>query len=350
MNKILSMAALALIMAGCSNDNDNVKIDNGEAANAVAIQISQKVAGVESKAAITPGSTMQAVIMMVDAGSGDANNPDFSAFVPRTTNTLTDKAGGSAGEKELKDDAARATVATTEFAAKTSAEAISLNPTLYYPVTQDKKTWILGVSPQGVVDQTKVNFNDVDGLQDVMYAAQQGGVASSSSTPIELTFNHKTTQLLFVAKLKSSDLSGTEWDKKAVSVKSIIIPKAQVPNAITISNGELECTEKSLTVKGCDEALTTSVCAKSVPVMIKDAAQLVVNLVLTVGGETVTYNNLTVQNGESGGVGNLVTKPGKSHLITFEITAPVGSSQPKIGATAKIVDWEKGDAGKVEIK
>lgn len=350
MKKILSMAALALIMAGCSNDNDEVKIDNGEAANAVAIQISQKVAGVESKAAITPGSTMQAVIMMVDAGSS-ADSPDFSAFTPQTTNTLTDKSGGSPGEKELANDAARATVATTEFAAKTSAEAISLNPTLYYPVTSDKKTWILGVSPQGVVDQTKVNFNDVDGLQDVMYAAQQGGVASSSaSTPIELTFNHKTTQLLFVAKLTDDNLSGTEWAGKAVSVKSIVIPKAQVPNAITISKGELECTEKSLTVKGCDEALTTSVCAKSVPVMIKDAAQLVVNLVLTVGGETVTYNNLTVQNGESGGSGNLVTKPGKSHLITFEITAPVGSSQPKIGASAKIVDWEKGDAGKVEIK
>ena len=287
---------------------------------------------------------------MVDAGTVDADNPDFTAFTAQTTNTLTDKSGGD-GEKELANDAARANVATTEFTAKTSAETISLNPTLYYPVTSDKKTWILGVSPQGVVDQTKVNFNDVDGLQDVMYAAKQGGVASSSSAnPIELTFEHKTTQLLFVAKLTSSNLTGTEWAGKAVSVKNIVIPKAQVPNAITISNGELECTEKSLTVKGCDEALTTSICAKSVPVMIKDAAQLVVNLVLTVGGETVTYNNLTVQNGELGGTGNLVTKPGKSHLITFEITAPVGSSQPKIGASAKIVDWEKGDAGKVEIK
>lgn len=52
---LVSMAALALIMASCSNDEENVVTGNGEVTNAVPVQISQKVAGVETKAAVVPG-------------------------------------------------------------------------------------------------------------------------------------------------------------------------------------------------------------------------------------------------------------------------------------------------------
>lgn len=342
------MAALALIMASCSNDEETPEINPGEVTNAVPVQISQKVAGVETKAAVSLGSEMTANIIMVDAGS-DANNPDFSAFSPKKLNTFTDKQGGGSGEKELADDAARANVATATFTADATGTGIKLNPTLYYPVSaKDKKTWILGVAPQGVVDQTKVNFNDVDGLQDVMYATKKEGTGNAADTKINLEFKHQTTQLLFVAKFAAgTDLSTTEWKGKTVSVTSIEIPNAQVPNAINIKDGTLECTEKKLTVAGCKEALGTDACAKSVPVMIKASASLVVNLVLKVGEETVTYSNLEVKKATGD---NLATVAGKSHLITFEITAPVGSSQPTVGATAKVVDWTVGEEGKVEIK
>lgn len=350
MKKILSMAALALIMAGCSNDEETPEINPGEVTNAVPVQISQKVAGVETKAAVSLGSEMTANIIMVDAGSGSTDSPDFSAFNPKTLNTFTDKSGGTPGEKTLANDAARANVATATFTATADANGnkIKLNPTLYYPVADNKKTWILGVAPQGVVDQTKVTFNDVDGLQDVMYAEKAGGVDKTSTDPISLEFNHQTTQLLFVAKFAAgTDLSTTEWKGKTVSVTSIEIPKAQVPNAINIKDGTLECIEKKLTVAGCKEALKATACAKSVPVMIKASSSLVVNLVLKVGDETVTYSNLEVKKATGD---NLATEAGKSHLITFEITAPIGSSQPQVGATAKVVDWIAGDEGKVEIK
>ena len=341
------MAALALIMASCSNDEETPEINPGEVTNAVPVQISQKVAGVETKAAVGLGSEMTANIIMVDAGS-DANNPDFSAFSPKKLNTFTDKQSGGSGEKELANDAARANVAIATFTADANGNKIKLNPTLYYPVTDSKKTWILGVAPQGVVDQTKVTFNDVDGLQDVMYAAKAGGVDKTATEAIALEFKHQTTQLLFVAKFAAgTDLSTTEWKGKTVSVTSIEIPNAQVPNAINIKDGTLECTEKKLTVAGCKEVLGTDACAKSVPVMIKASASLVVNLVLKVGEETVTYSNLEVKKATGD---NLATVAGKSHLITFEITAPVGSSQPQVGATAKVVDWTVGDEGKVEIK
>ena len=348
MKKILSMAALALVMAGCSNDDENVKIDNGEASNAVAIQISQKVAGVESKAAITPGADMLATIIMVDESSS-TSSPDFAQFTPKTENELMDDGTGG---KKLGSDEKRANVATTEFKANTVAGSISLTPTLYYPVSANsKKTWILGVSPQGVVDKTKVTFNGTaDGSQDVMYAVHQAaGASATDKTNPELTFNHQTTQLLFVAQLTDEDLSKTEWKDQTVSVKSIIIQKAQVPTAINIADGSLVCTEKNISVAGCNTALKATPCAKSTPVMIQEASSVVVDLILNVGNKTVTYTNLVVQ--KTSGGGNLATGAGKSHLITFTITAPVSASDgTKIETTAKIVDWETGEAGKVEIK
>lgn len=347
MKKILSMAALALIMAGCSNDNDEVKIDNGEAANAVAIRISQKVAGVESKAAIAPGTDMLATILMVDGSSSSASDPDFSTFTPKTANTLT-----GANNNTLADDAARANVANTEFKAQTTAQGITLTPTLYYPVengSSAKKTFILGVAPQGVVSGTKVGFSQKDGVQDVMFAEKQdAGNGNGSATPVTLEFKHKTTQLTFVAKLTNADLTGTEWAGKTVGVKSIIIPNAKVPENLDISTGNIEWTNKELTVAGCAEALKATSCKPSIPVMISPSASLTVNIILTVGDKAITYNNLKVKNAAGE---DLATQEAKSHEITFEITPPkAAEGATLIDASAKIVDWTAGDPGKVEIK
>ena len=101
---LVSMAALALIMASCSNDEENV-INNGEVANAVPVQISQTVTGVETKAAIIPGNKMDAVIIMVDGNSSSASAPDFDSFVPKKDNTLNN-------ESKFASDGDRATMPT----------------------------------------------------------------------------------------------------------------------------------------------------------------------------------------------------------------------------------------------
>lgn len=344
MKKILSMAAIALIMAGCANDEEKIVIDNGEVANALPIQISQKVAGVETKGAITSGSKMQAVILMVDGASNSASEPNFSSFTPKTENTLT-------SESKFSNDAARANVANAEFTAQTAAQAITLTPTLYYPVENENSpnnTWILGVAPQGVVSGNKVTFSQTDGLQDVMFADKQAAGTSKSVTPsIALDFNHKTTQLTFVAKL-TGVLTGTEWAGKAVSVKNITILGAKVPASLTFSTGAVTWTEgTNLVVAGCNTELTTTACSPSVPVMVAPAAQLVVGLELSVGGAPVIYNNLVVKNSSN----DLATIVGKSHEITFEITAPkAATGATQITTSAKVVDWTVGDPGKVEIK
>ncbi len=329
---MLSMAALALIVASCSNDEENVP-DN-KFVNAEPIRISQQMAGVETKGAVTPGTDMQAVILMAD---GD--NPDFKNFTPKTDNTVTGK--------DFTLDTDRANVSTTTFKATTDEDGIeiSLTPTLYYPKTA--KAWILGVSPQGAVDVSKVTFNDVDGLQDVMYAEKvDAGTAAAHTGISPLKFEHKTTQLTFVAKL-AKELTGTEWEGQSVSVTSITVLNAKLPKSLTFSTGVIDWKETNVSVEGCKTQLVLTLCNPSIPLMISPADQVMVNLELSVGGVPKTYTNLVVKNGNK----NLATVMGKSHQITFEITPPVGASDAtKITTSAKVTNWVDGDPGKVEIK
>lgn len=342
---LLSMAALALIMAGCSNDEENGVI-NGEVANAVPIQISQAVTGVETKAAIIPGNKMDAVIIMVDGSSSSATAPDFDSFNPKKDNTLN-------GSNEFAKDADRANYANTQFTASTTASDIILTPTLYYPVDGNgspNKTWILGVAPQGTVSGTTVTFTQTDGLQDVMFAGQQavGNGTESDKSKAALNFQHKTTQLTFVAQLSKS-LDGTEWANKTVSVKDITIQNAQVPASLAFNTGTVNWKDAAnLTVAGCNTALSTTACAPSVPVMVKPATNILVNIDLSVEGAIQSYTNLVIKK-EDGT--NLSTSEGYSHQVTFNITPPTAASGAvEISASAKIEAWKPGDAGKVDVE
>jgi len=48
---------------------------------------------------------------------------------------------------------------------------------------------------------------------------------------------------------------------------------------------------------------------------------------------------------------NLVTVKGKSHLVTFTITAPTAAAgAEKVTTSAKVTDWEPGEKGSVTVK
>lgn len=343
MKKILSMAALALIMAGCSNDEETPEINPGEATNAVPVQISQKVAGVETKAAVGIGNDVNAVILMADA-------QNFSGFTPNKENKLN-------SSNKFDKDADRANYSTTTFKAQTTAGKLNdLTPALYFPITgsSDKTVYIAGVAPQGNVTATAVEFTDIDGLQDVMYAAAATATLSSSSssqtaTP-ELEFKHKTTQLTFAAKL-AEELTDTEWDGKAVTVKSITIQNAQLPKSLSFGAGIVNYADAaSFVVKGISTTLTNaSAVDVSSPVMVMPTTNILVNLTLSVGGTEKTYNNLPVL--KDGSSDKLTTVEGKSHKVTFTITAPTTpDGATAVTVKAKVVDWAVGDAGSVEVK
>lgn len=335
------MAALALIMAGCSNDEETPEINPGEVTNAVPVQISQKVAGVETKAAVGIGNDVSAVILMADA-------QDFSGFTPNKENKLNDS-------NKFADDADRANYSTTIFKAQTTAGEIkNWTPVLYFPTSGsgEKTVYIAGVAPQGNVTATDVEFADIDGLQDVMYAEAKAATLSSANeqtaTP-ELEFKHKTTQLTFAAKLAEA-LTDTEWDGKAVTVKSITIQKAQLPKSLSFGAGTVNyADEASFVVKGTSTTLSTSAADVSSPVMVKPTADILVNLTLSIGGTEKTYINLPVL--KDGSSDKLTTVEGKSHKVTFSITAPkTPDGATAVTVKAKVVDWTVGDAGSVEVK
>lgn len=337
------MAALALIMASCSNDEETPEINPGEVTNAVPVQISQKVAGVETKAAVGIGNDVNAVILMADA-------QDFSGFTPNKENKLNN-------QSKFAQDADRANYSTATFQAQATASKIeNLTTTLYFPTQGgggDKTVYIAGVAPQGNVTATAIEFTDIDGLQDVMYAAAAtatlGSAGSQTATP-DLEFKHKTTQLTFAAKL-AEELTDTEWDGKAVTVKSITIQNAQLPQSLSFGAGTVNYADAaSFVVKGISTTLTkASAVDVSSPVMVMPTTNILVNLTLSVGGTEKTYNNLPVL--KDGSSDKLTTVEGKSHKVTFTITAPTTpDGATAVTVKAKVVDWAVGDAGSVEVK
>ena len=85
-------------------------------------------------------------------------------------------------------------------------------------------------------------------------------------------------------------------EAKDVSVKTITIQKAKLPESLTFSTGEINWTaEKSISVLGCNTALTAKPALPSVPVMVAPATNILVDLELSVGGQIKVYNNLPVK-------------------------------------------------------
>ncbi|MCD7849208.1 MAG: hypothetical protein LUH63_05400 [Parabacteroides sp.] len=166
----LSMAALALIMASCSNEE--VPGTNPEAVtNAVAIRIGQTVKGLETKAPVVSGSTVKATVLMHD--STENKKDDWQNFTPVYGNTVnsSNSFDSNADRANVSTGTFIATVGTTKADELTGNE-VSLAPTLYYPLKSNTQThaYLSAVAPEGTVDGQTVKMKEVDGLQDVMYA------------------------------------------------------------------------------------------------------------------------------------------------------------------------------------
>lgn len=120
MKKILTMAAVALLAASCSNDKDVITPDLGTANAPVAIKLTQSVEGLTTKAPITNGSQVEGIVVMVDVTSGHEH--DWGSFNPVYKNVINETT------KALET---RANVAGAVFTAGTETD-ITLTPTLYY--------------------------------------------------------------------------------------------------------------------------------------------------------------------------------------------------------------------------
>ncbi|MFK2462785.1 hypothetical protein ACIXR3_00285 [Bacteroides fragilis] len=340
----LSVAAMALLLASCSSNDNDLLPENP--VNATPIQVSQSVQGmVKTRAAVGVGSDVTATVLVADGSSNNADAADWANFSPVLANEVKEESG----QNKLKT---RATVSTASFKAGSKA-TVSLNPILYYHTTSGTKSWLAAVAPAGTVSGTTVTIPQTDGEQDVMLAdAAEAGSSSSASEP-ELTFKHLTTQLNFEMKVTAQN--GGEWTDKTISLKKIRVQKAQVPAEVNVAptSGEAgvsKWTDAAMMNVGGISSVALGADAVRVgnPLMIQASGQVVIDAVISVGGTDITFNNVTIKKQDN--KTNLSTEAGKSHLITLNVTEPLTPEDAtKMTVTATVTDWVAGDAGHADL-
>lgn len=347
MKKYLSMAALALIAAGCSSNDENIP-EPEVVNNAELIVINQRVQGIETKSVIAENSSVSATVVMCDVASGGASSADWSNFVARTKNDPKGEGGAFANDNE------RATVSTASFTAVASATGgkISFNPSLYYSTTATTTSYLAAVAPTGTISEKTVQITTQDGQQDVMYA--EAVSVGTSGTPAEdavLDFQHKTSQLNFKIKLEKAKDNG-KWEGKTVTVNSINIQQVGLPTAVDFSTGEVTWSAAAdLLVPGINTvAITADGIKAGQPVMIQTGQKITIDVKINVPEEGVKeYNNVVVfEAGENGAATStlLTTEEGKSHLVTLTLKEPTTiTGATEIAANAKVTPWAEGKAG-----
>lgn len=340
----LSVAAMALLLASCSSNDNDLLPENP--VNATPIQVSQSVQGmVKTRAAVGVGSDVTATVLVADGSSNNADAADWANFSPVLANEVKEENG----QNKLKT---RATVSTASFKAGSKA-TVSLNPILYYHTTAGTKSWLAAVAPAGTVSGTTVTIPQTDGEQDVMLAdAAEAGSSSSASNP-ELTFKHLTTQLNFEMKVTAQN--GGEWTDKTISLKKISVRNAQVPVEVNVAPasgkaGVSKWTDAAMMNVGGISSVALGADAVRVgnPLMIQASGQVVIDAVISVGGTDITFNNVTIKKQDN--TTDLSTETGKSHLITLNVTEPLTPEDAtKMTVTATVTDWVAGDAGHADL-
>ena len=340
----LSVAAMALLLASCSSNDNDLLPENP--VNATPIQVSQSVQGmVKTRAAVGVGSDVTATVLVADGSSNNADAADWANFSPVLANEVTE----DGGQNKLTT---RATVSTASFKAGSKA-TVSLNPILYYHTTASTKSWLAAVAPAGTVSGTTVTIPQTDGEQDVMLAdAAEAGSSSSQQKP-ELTFKHLTTQLNFEMKVTAQN--GGEWAGQTISLKKISVQKAQVPAEVNVAptSGEAgvsKWTDAAMMNVGGISSVALGADAVRVgnPLMIQASGQVVIDAVISVGGTDITFNNVTIKKQDN--TTDLSTEAGKSHLITLNVTEPLTPADAtKMTVTATVTDWVAGDAGHADL-
>ena len=340
----LSVAAMALLLASCSSNDNDLLPENP--VNATPIQVSQSVQGmVKTRAAVGVGSDVTATVLVADGSSNNADAADWANFSPVLANEVTE----DGGQNKLTT---RATVSTASFKAGSKA-TVSLNPILYYHTTASTKSWLAAVAPAGTVSGTTVTIPQTDGEQDVMLADAAAAGSSSSKQSPELTFKHLTTQLNFEMKVTAQN--GGEWAGQTISLKKISVQKAQVPAEVNVAptSGEAgvsKWTDAAMMNVGGISSVELGADAVRVgnPLMIQASGQVVIDAVISVGGTDITFNNVTIKKQDN--TTDLSTEAGKSHLITLNVTEPLTPADAtKMTVTATVTDWVAGDAGHADL-
>lgn len=331
----MSIALLSLLIAAGCSENDQVSLPQVPE-NAVPINIGQRVDAV-TRGVAESGVEVTATILRCDGT--DIN--DWSGFTKVDKNVIN----------ESSQLTTRASISAASFVVGTTTN-VSLNQALYYHTDNSTESFIAAVSPAGEVANTgtMVSFSEKDGTQDVMHApAISVGKATDVDDAHELTFSHKTTQLNFAVKLQKVE-GGGEWNNKRVTLKSITVLDASVPQSVDVSTGSVGWTEPvAMNVpKISDLALNESATDAGSPFMIKADNSVMLNVTISVDGNSIHFNKVPVTKEDT--TNDLATTEGKSHKVTLTIKEPsTAADAVVIKTTATVTPWVEGDSGNAEL-
>ena len=196
-------------------------------------------------------------------------------------------------------------------------------------------------------------MNNVDGEQDVMYATAvaAGKEDDEHKDPINLSFEHLTTQLNF--KIQMTKVDGGDWGNKTVAVKEIKVQSAQLPQAVNAANGDVTwSTASPLNVPNIKNfTLSTTATQIGNPIMVKGESSVKLDVTLTVDGADLLFSNVPIKDATTSG-SDLATVTGQSHLVTLKVTEPktaAGDGVAIINVTATVAPWTVGHAGTGEL-
>lgn len=285
MKRLVSLALMAIVAAGCTEEEKFDCSDNSP----VEIKVSSGINEILTKAPVNSGDSITARFV------ASAVNGDYS------TNAWT---------------------ATVRFKALSTVSApLSFTPAQYYPINGDS-IFIKGFYPDGTISGNSVTFGGAAGTNDVMLTSQTGGTRATASS-LNFVFNHLLTQLQF------RFIAGTGYDPTGKTVKSVVVKNQQIPSKLNLNTGTIEYTTGSATITGNYGISAAGSDAPDCP-MVKPGVLVVLSVT---NSDNITYPDITIP------ADQLTTLAGNSHKITLTF------SHKEITATVSVTDWIVGGGG-----
>lgn len=283
----------ATIFAGCSKSEEAVN-------NGFAIRLSAGIQNTVNRAAVNDGDKFIAQVAGWEVASG-----------------------------VTKDYATPSKwITTAEITADETAGNVVLAEGQFYNPTETTRTYLKAWHPQGEPVNGMVSFSS-DGTLDVMLASEVVGSAADNKVK-NINFRHKLTQLKF-------ELLGDQtYAQNAISVKSITILDARLPNGLDLATDEVKYAGAgALTVPGIDapQVLTTQKMPIGHSVMVEPFVgnTFKVDVVTNNGYKDTTYPGITITIDK-----DVTFVEGRVYTICLIFNAP------GISVSAAVTPWTTG--------
>lgn len=308
MKKLLCGIFSLILLASCSNDDDDARSASKEKA---VIQLNCDV-----------------LTAMTRVGLGPINSGFSTAFpIGIYANDGAWLAGATANW--INND--NATVSGT------GPHPVTFGSGPYYYPTDGSTLNFYAFAPQAVestpagAGSSPIVTHTIDGTQDVMWSTATGyKIGSAAAVPPVLTFAHKLTQLQFTF------VSGTGYPASANKVVSLLLKAQPTTAAMNVAtggctfSGSADMQALSAANQTAGISIVTAGTNANSPLMTNTAASYTMDIVVKAGAGNVTYTGVPV---------TVTSAIGSAHMITITF------SSTAITATATVTNWATGSTG-----